>query len=126
LLFAAAYFTGPNAIHRKGTRRAYLVIATLFLLVLVPLGINTLATVFVQTWSDRIETAATEWLADIPNAEVLDVEFNSRTAVIDVLSPAELPPTQELLDALKGKVPSGIEIVIDGAQGERTVAGTVP
>ena len=125
ILFAAAYLTGPNAMHRKTPRRAYVVIGSLFVLILVPLGANTLATLFVQTWSNRIEAAAVEWLAETPNAEVLDVEFSSNTATIDVLSPDALPPEQELLDSLKGQVPAGIEIVIDGTEGERTIAGTV-
>lgn len=72
------------------------------MLILVPLGVNTLATLFVQTWSNRIEVAATEWLAETPHAEVLDVEFSSHTATIDVLSPDALPPAQTLLDSLKG------------------------
>jgi uncharacterized hydrophobic protein (TIGR00341 family) len=126
MMFAAAYLTGPNKIHRDSSKRAYFVIATLFVLILVPLGLNTAATLLVQTWSDRIQSAADAWLADDPKAQVLDVEFNSTTATIDVLSPNALPPAQDLLDALQGQVPSGIEIVIDGAQGERTVAGTVP
>jgi uncharacterized hydrophobic protein (TIGR00341 family) len=126
MMFAAAYLTGPNKMHRDSSKRAYFVIATLFVLILVPLGLNTAATLLVQTWSDCIQTAADAWLADTPSAQVLDVEFNSTTATIDVLSPNPLPPAQELLDSLQGQVPSGIEIVIDGAQGERTVAGTVP
>jgi uncharacterized hydrophobic protein (TIGR00271 family) len=126
MMFAAAYLTGPSKMHRDSSKRAYFVIATLFVLILVPLGLNTVGTLLVQTWSDRIQTAADEWLAQTPNAQVLDVEFNSTTATIDVLSPDDLPPTQELLDSLQGQVPSGIEIIIDGAQGERTIAGTVP
>ena len=126
MLFAAAYLTGPHAIHSKSPRRAYAVIGTLFVMILVPLGLNTMGTLLVQAWSDRIEVAAVDWLAETPNAQVLDVEFSSRTAVIDVLSPGALPPTQQLLDSLRGKVPAGIEIIIDGAQGERSIAGTVP
>lgn len=126
MLFATAYLTGPDAIHRRTPRRAYAVIGTLFVMILVPLGLNTFATLTVQAWSGRIEAAALAWLADTPNAQVLGVEFNSNTATIDVLYPRSLPPEQTLLDSLKGRVPAGVEIVIHRAEGERTVAGTVP
>ncbi len=115
ILFAVAYLTGPDAMHRKSPRRSYVVIGSLFLLILVPLSLNTMATLFVQTWSNRIETAAVAWLAETPNAQVLDVEFSSTTTTIDVLNANALHPTaQALLDSLKGQIPAGIEIVIDG------------
>jgi uncharacterized membrane protein len=126
MMFAAAYLTGPNKIHRDSSKRAYFVIGMLFVLILVPLGLNTLATVLLQSWSDRIQTTAEAWLDETPNSQVVDVQFNANTATIKVVSPGALPSTQSLLDSLEGQVPSGIEIVIDGAQGERTVAGTVP
>jgi uncharacterized hydrophobic protein (TIGR00271 family) len=122
LMFAVAF-----AAERQGgkPRRSYLAIATLLVLILIPLGANTASALFVSIMSSRIDTAAQSWLADSPGAQVLEVDFTSNTAVIKVLAPGSLPPTSTLLDSLQGKVPKGVEIVVDVAQGSRQTAGTV-
>ena len=50
--------------------------------------------------------------------QVLDVTFDSRTAVVDVLASGGLPPTSTLVASLQGKVPKGVRVVVDGAEGK--------
>lgn len=126
LTFTVAFRIGDSARQAATSRRRYLAIGTLMVLIIIPLALNTASTILINTWTSRVHNAATDWLAAIPKAEVLDVTFASRTAVISVLTPADLPPTSDLVDSLKGKVPSGVKIVIDGARGERESAGSVP
>jgi uncharacterized membrane protein len=125
LTFTVAYRTG-GVVAGKSRRRPYLALGILLVLIIVPLGVNTASALLIDTWTQRVDTAAKHWLAGVPLAEVVGVTFDSRTAVVDVLSPTALPSTASLLDALKGQVPSGLHIIINGALGEHTYAGSVP
>ncbi|WP_433201696.1 TIGR00341 family protein [Dactylosporangium sp. CS-047395] len=122
LVFAAyGYARRPH-----GLGRAYVTITMLMLLLLVPLGANTAANVLVNAWTNRITTAATQWIAPVPGAEIRSVTVNAHIATIDVLAPATLPPVGLLLDALHGHIPPGVRIVITVADGRRIEAGRVP
>ena len=125
LVFAVTYRSGAPE-PAVGRRTSTLAIATLLVLVLIPLAANTVSVILVSVWTQRVDAAAKQWIAGTPGAEVLGVSVDSRTAVIDVLAPGDLPPTSELLDSLKGKVPSGVRIELSYAAGERTAAGSVP
>ncbi len=123
LVFAVSY--GPRDANSMPRRRSYFAVTLLLVLVVVPLAANTVETLLVSTWTARIDSAAKQWLAPIPDAEVVDVTLESRTAVIDVLTPSALPPTASLVSSLQGQVPKGIEVVVNVADGQRTPAGTV-
>ena len=125
LVFAVAYAAASNG-SRAPRRRSSLAIALLLALVIVPLAANTVESLLVTTWTARVDTAAKQWLSGVPDAQVLDVTFDSRTAVVDVLAPGDLPPTSTLVASLQGKVPKGVRVVVDGAEGRRTDAGAVP
>jgi len=126
LTFTAAYGTGRVAAEGPRHRRPYLAIGALLVLILIPLAVNTASALLINTWTQRVQSAATQWLADVPGAEVLGVTATSRTAVVDVLSSTALPPTATLVDSLEGRVPSGVQIVINSGLGQRVTAGVVP
>ena len=121
-MFALAY-RGERLDARP--RRAYVTIGALMAAVVVVLAINTVVTLAVGVYEARITTVAEEWLRPVPGAEVVEVEFLSSQAVITILTPEDPPPTSELLADLKGKVPSGLDVVVAVELGQRVDAGTV-
>ncbi|WP_327002468.1 TIGR00341 family protein [Dactylosporangium sp. NBC_01737] len=121
----AVFATYGYARRTRGLARAYVTIALLMVVLLVPLGANTAANLLVNAWTNRITAAAIRWVAPVPGAEVRTVTIASHTALIDVLAPQPLPPAGTLLDALHGQVPAGIRIVITVANGRQIDAGSV-
>jgi uncharacterized hydrophobic protein (TIGR00271 family) len=111
-----------SAFRRK---RAYLVVTGVLILVLVPLAANTTAAILSTVWTDRTERAAEQWIKQTPGADVEGVTMDGRTLVISVRSPGELPPTQILLNSLRGKLPSEMRIEIARTTGEQTVLGSL-
>ena len=109
----------------RPARRAYAAMALLFVVVLVPLTANTVATLLLNAWTGRTKDAAQQWLADEPDASVTSVDAKSRTMYIHVRTPGELPPVESLLDRLEGRIPDGIPVVVDASRGRRIDAGKV-
>ena len=105
--------------------RASAAMALLFVVVLVPLTANTVATLLLNAWTGRTKDAAQQWLADEPDASVTSVDAKSRTMYIHVRTPGELPPVESLLDRLEGRIPDGIPVVVDASRGRRIDAGKV-
>jgi len=121
-LFALAYRGERRDVR---TRRAYVTIAVLMTGVVAVLAVNTLFAIAVGVYEQRIRVAADAWLGDTPGAEVVDVSFQSSTAVVQVLVPGAAPSTSTLLASLKGKVPSGVDLVVEVDRGQRIDAGSV-
>ncbi|QKW21199.1 DUF389 domain-containing protein [Kitasatospora sp. NA04385] len=118
----AAIGAGPRA---AGPRRAYATVGVLFAAVGVLLAASTAGTVLVQLWTSRTSDAAAGWLAGTPGAQVVDVRAHSRTLSVLVRTPAELPPVESLLAALRGQVPDGVPVVVTTTEGRRIEAGRV-
>lgn len=117
------YARGEGGHRARG--RAYLMLGLLFTAVLLPLAANTVTTVLLNAWATRTKSAAERWLSDTPGAEVTSVEGQSRTLYVHVRAPGGLPPIDDLLDDLEGKVPGGVPIVVDATRGQQITAGTV-
>ena len=83
----------------------------------VPLISNTVGTYFVNVWSNRIHNAANEWVAEVPGAQVQGVEFSSNEFQVEIQTPDEVPPVDELMTDLEGQVPDGFEIVVTTSLG---------
>ena len=113
--------TGPV----PALRRQYLKLGALMLLVLVPLGINTVGVWLVASWTSTVDDAAHRWLANESKARVTGVDHNGITFVIHVESPDDLPSTDPLLERLHGQVPSGVKVQVDLTHGETIDVGTV-
>ena len=106
-------------------RRTYVAVSALLGLVAIPLVTNTLLTFAYYEWNAAVEDAATEWLADTEGAQVLSVDNEYLTFVVEIRTPGEPPPVSELMSALRGRVPGVVEIVVDGVVGEEIEAGRV-
>lgn len=86
---------------------------------------NTTVAHLVTVWSSRIETAADEWVSQVPGASVGSVTFTSPDFVVEVQTPGDLPPVEELVADLDGQVPNGFAIIVRTDVGQRIEAGTV-
>ncbi|WP_370185383.1 TIGR00341 family protein [Rhodococcus wratislaviensis] len=104
--------TGP---HR---RRAYIVLAVVLLMVAIPMVVNTLSSV----WARQINTAAEQWLAGTPGAEVTDVTWQGGTATVAVLGPETLPPLGELEHSVDALIPWNPDVQVVHTVGTRLVA----
>jgi hypothetical protein len=91
----------------------------------VPLVANTVVAYEVAIWSDRIDQAATTWIADVPDAMVTGVDSSGTTFYIHIDSPTDLPPTDDLLDRLEGEIPGSLNLVIDETVGRQIELGTL-
>ena len=105
--------------------KTYLTIGVMSAVVLVFLGANTAVTYLVARWESAIETSATHWIADVPGATVDGVDLHATTFDIQVTSLDDLPPTDALLDDLKGEIPDGLSIKVTDTKGQTIDVGTV-
>ena len=64
-------------------------------------------------------------MSGVPGASVQDVTFTSTDFVVEIQTPGELPPVEELVSDLEGKVPDGFSVVVNTSLGEEIDAGTV-
>jgi uncharacterized hydrophobic protein (TIGR00271 family) len=106
-------------------RRAYTAIAASLVLVLIPLLAESVATTLVALWTGRVSDAAQAWVGQVPGARVTGVSIESRTAVISIICPGEPPSVSELMKALDGQVPDGVQITVDTSVGKQIDAGVV-
>jgi uncharacterized hydrophobic protein (TIGR00271 family) len=126
LVFTAYGYAREAALASGFSRkRANGVVASVLVLVLVPLLSNTAANVAVAVWTQRVTEVAQEWLAEVPGGRLTDVTVTSATAIVDVQVPGDLPDTAPLLTALDGLIPAGISVVVDAGVGLRIDVGVV-
>ena len=109
----------------RDLRVSYLKLTGLFVLVLVPLAANTVSAYYIGSWGKTVEDEASAWVSRDPDARVTGVDNAGTTYVVHVESPDQLPPSQELIDRLKGKVPDWVDIQVDLSLGQIIDAGTV-
>ena len=123
LVFAAAGHTARRG--DRSPRRASLMLGLLLLLVGVPLAANTVATYLLSVLTQRVQTVAQDWVSQTPGASVAGVDFVSNEIHVQVQTPGDIPPVDELLDDLDGQVPSGLPVVVITSLGQRIEVGTV-
>lgn len=109
----------------RSRSRAYGTIGILLALVSIPLVANTVVAYQISVWSDRIHQSADDWIDGVPEASVSDVDSSGTTFYIHVDSPGDLPPTDELLDRLEGRIPDTVVIVLDENTGREVELGTL-
>lgn len=111
---------------RQARRRPGLVIASLGVVIAVPLAANTAAVYAIDRYSTEVQNAAAQWLGSTPDATVTSVHFNSPTDVqIDIRHTGDLPSYSDLLDRLHGVIPDGIAVRVDASLGSETDVGEV-
>lgn len=129
LVFTAVGFSieAPESGEHPGTsrRRAYLALGILLVVVTVPLLGNTVANYLVSVWTGRVHDTAEEWISSVPGASIDRVDVVSARAYVRVQTPGGLPPLEDLVADLEGKIPDGAAIVVTTELGERLEAGTV-
>lgn len=126
LLFTTLGYSRGQATAASGSRRrAYLTIGVLLVVVLVPLVTNTVGVYFVNIWSNRVHESASAWLADTPGASVQSVEFHADTFEVRVQTPSDVPPIDELMADLDGKVPNGLSVAVTTSLGEDIDGGVI-
>jgi uncharacterized hydrophobic protein (TIGR00271 family) len=126
LVFAVLGYGGEGARAEGGSRRkAYVTIGVALTIVAIPLLGNTIATYYIALLSERVEVAAEDWLDGVDGASVEDVAFTGPTVSITIQSPAGLPPTEPLMEALADVLPGGTEVLLDSTRGERSDLGPV-
>ncbi|MCH5644577.1 TIGR00341 family protein [Gordonia sp. ABSL49_1] len=105
---------------RHPARRAYLVLAVALVVVIVPMVINSLTSL----WARQVATATTSWLEDggATNAEVTGVSWSGQTVTVSVLAPGELPPVNTLQQTVDDLVPWSPEVVVIHTTGQRESA----
>lgn len=104
-------------------RRVVFAITALLVVVGIPLATNTALTYLLAVYTDRVHSAAVQWLEDDSSARVTEVQVHSNDIVVDVRTAGELPDIEGLVGILDGRVPPGYEVVVATTQGERIEAG---
>ena len=122
---SAGYAAEAGQAKQLSRRRAILAIATLLVVVLVPMAANTVGTYLVDLWTERVQSTANQWIAQEPGASIESVTVVSNTIYVEVQTPGGLPPTAELLADLDGQIPNGIPVVVKTTVGQQIDAGVV-
>jgi uncharacterized hydrophobic protein (TIGR00271 family) len=122
---AAGYAAEASDAAQLSRRRATLVIASLLVVVLIPLAANTVGTYFVTVWTGRVQTTAEHWIASTPGASIVGVDVQARTVTVEVQAPGELPPVSQLVADLQGRIPNGTPVFVTTSVGQRIEAGVV-
>lgn len=122
---AAGYATEASDAAALSRRRATLVIASLLVVVLIPLVANTIGTYFVTVWTGRVQTTSQQWISSTPGASIVGVEVEGRTVTVKVQAPGELPPVSQLVTDLQGQIPNGTPVFVTTSVGQRIEAGVV-
>jgi uncharacterized hydrophobic protein (TIGR00271 family) len=110
---------------RVSQRKAYLALSLLFVVVLVPIAGNTAATYLISLWTTRVQTAADQWVSEVPGASIDSVDIVSSDVYVRVQTPSDIPPVEDLMNSLEGQIPDGIPVVVTTQLGQEIEAGTV-
>lgn len=114
----AGYARDPGSKLTANRRRAYLIVALLTFVTLLPLAANTVVTIALARYSVQIREAATEWLGDPEDSRVRDVSWRGSTAVVHVIdSDGKVPDTSLLAEELSG-LPGIVTVVVDVGVGD--------
>lgn len=114
----AGYARDPASSQVANRRRAYIVVTVLALIIALPLAANSFFTIALARWGVTIQDVATDWLKGEDGARVYDVEWSGLTATLDITTDdGEVPPIDDLQQALSTAIPSFLGVVIDVGQG---------
>jgi uncharacterized membrane protein len=123
LVFAALGAKDPGRPTGGTRRRAYLTITILFIIVGIPLVLNTIGNLLVSVLVSRAQAAAEEWISGTTGGQIQSVDFVGNELHIQVQVPAALPATDALLTTLSDELPGGIPVIVNSSQGSSVKAG---
>lgn len=115
-VFAVLGYVAARA--RGRDRRVRLILGTVLVGVTLPLLVNTGVSIEMSLWTSRVHDAAVAWIKPVPGAEVIAVDNRSTTIHVQVRTPEDLPPIEELRARLTDQVPSSVDVVVETTEGE--------
>ncbi|MFE3293634.1 DUF389 domain-containing protein [Rhodococcus sp. NPDC059234] len=115
LMFAGYARDAAETSDARRWGRAYLALAVAFVIVVIPMVLNSLSSI----WAGQVRTATEQWLSDTPAALVYMVTLQSDTVVVDVTSPGDLPPLGDLQRSVDQIVPWNPTGVVQHTVGQR-------
>ena len=99
----AGYAREPSSLPTARRRRAYAIVGIAAVIVVIPLALNTVASLLLTSWGLTIRNASQEWISADPTASISDVHWVGLNATIDVVTDdGEIPATDDLTAALDG------------------------
>lgn len=99
----AGYAREPSSLPTAKRRRAYTVVAIAAVIVVIPLGLNTVASAALATWGTTIRHASQEWLGEGSDATLAGVSWVGWNATVSLVSEdGEIPDPAGLTRALEG------------------------
>lgn len=115
----AGYARDPGSSPTANRRRAYAIVATLALIIALPLDANSIASIAVARWSVDIQNVTADWLDGEADGYIRGaVQWSGLTATISVTTPdGSAPPIEALQKEMANTVPSYIGVVVDVGQG---------
>lgn len=119
------YAIEPAGTEQLSRRRANLAIGLLLVVVLVPMAVNTAGAYLIDRWTQRVQSTASEWIKEEPGATVTSVSVVDRSVYVRVQTPGGLPPLDELVSDLGGKIPNGVPVIVVTTLGQEMHAGVV-
>lgn len=98
-------------------------VATLAVIVAVPLAANSIASIAIARWSVDIQNATADWVADDPDTHIHGaVGWSGLTATISLTTPdGETPPIDELREEISKSIPSYVGVMVDVGQGTELI-----
>lgn len=102
----------------RSRAKAYTVLVVSVVLVAIPLALNTFVSYMLSTYRTTIEEASTDWLRQTPAADVTDVESHGLVMTVRVRTPEALPPTEQLADDLRDRIPDVVGIQVESTVGQ--------
>ncbi|MGV9711415.1 TIGR00341 family protein [Gordonia sp. NPDC003424] len=102
----------------KGHRaRVYLILAIAFVIVAIPMVLNSLSSL----WSRQVSDATTAWLdaGGLSDAEVTGVKWTGDTVTVNILGPENLPSIAALQSSVDALVPWNPQVVVVHTVGGR-------
>jgi len=126
LVYAVLGYSEESGLTAAGSRRkAYAALAGMLVAVMIPLAVNTVVTLALSVWTQRVQQVSTAWIAEVPGSTLDSVTFTWPTVTVRVTTPGNVPNTQDLLTGLQGEVPQGVKVVVSTSVGQQIDAGTV-
>lgn len=119
----AGYAQDPGSSPTANRRRAYAIVATLAVIIAVPLAANSIASIAVARWSVDIRDTTSAWLADEPDGRIHGaVQWSGLTATISLTTPdGSTPPLEELRTEIGEAIPSYVGVIVDVGQGSELI-----
>lgn len=119
------YVDMASAAATTTSTRHRLALTVLVVGVAVPLALNTFVQYLVVGWKSDLHRVSEQWAAAVPGATITDVSLQGVTMRVDVRTPSDIPPAEDLLRRASDVLPDGLSLEIVTTVGEVIDAGTI-